>query len=484
MQKQMQGNILYRPVWLPLAITAAMLMIALGLLQGTASRSLNRLQHLHTHLERLTQAQEASLHIQRILLPHFDNSDPIAPAELIAIRGDIDKMRAVYADTETDIGAALRRAQAALNADDTQPREALLISLQELGHVLKAETTAHDNLIGGARQAAQLELDIAVGMMLVLPALALLIMFLVRNRILLPLKNLGWLMSQLARKDFATATAQDIDPMLKPLIDNYNTMVQRLADLEREHQARRESLESQVGAAARTLLDQQRTLANAERLAAVGEVAARLAHELRNPLAGMQLALTNLQHETNDPEHVERLGMVANELVRITTLLNSLLDQSRHQPEPSRPVRLGKLIQELLTLARFQVPERIRIHHDVPAGLNWRLPENELRRTLLNLVLNACQAIGDQAGNIHVQVRDEQGQLMLEVCDDGPGFTQPQLEMGIRPFSSTRPDGTGLGLAAVQRFAQSLQGRVRLHNIQPHGACVTLTLPDGEYHDE
>ena len=221
----MQGNILYRPVWLPLAITAAMLMIALGLLQGTASRSLNRLQHLHTHLERLTQAQEASLHIQRILLPHFDNSDPIAPAELIAIRGDIDKMRAVYADTETDIGAALRRAQAALNADDTQPREALLISLQELGHVLKAETTAHDNLIGGARQAAQLELDIAVGMMLVLPALALLIMFLVRNRILLPLKNLGWLMSQLARKDFATATAQDIDPMLKPLINNYNTMV-------------------------------------------------------------------------------------------------------------------------------------------------------------------------------------------------------------------------------------------------------------------
>lgn len=479
----MQGNILYRPVWLPVVITAAMLMIALALLQGTASRSLNRLQHLHTHLERLTQAQEASLHIQRILVPHLDDSDPIAPTALTAIRGDIDKMLAVYSDTKTDIGAALQRARTALAADNASPRQALIIALQQLGHVLKAETKAHDTLVAGAKQAAQLELDIAVGMMLALPALALLIMFLVRNRILLPLKNLGWLMSQLARKDFVTATAQDIDPMLKPLINNYNTMVQRLAELEREHQVRRESLESQVGAAARTLLDQQRTLANAERLAAVGEVAARLAHELRNPLAGMQLALTNLQQETSDPEHVERLGMVANELMRITALLNSLLDQSRHQPEPSRPVQLATVVHELLTLARYQVPERIRIHDQVPDGLSCRLPENELRRTLLNLVLNACQAMEGQAGNIRVQARNQQGQLLLEVCDDGPGFPQPLLETGIRPFSSTRPDGTGLGLAAVQRFAQNLQGKVRLHNIRPHGACVTLTLPNGEYHD-
>jgi two-component system NtrC family sensor kinase len=479
----MQGNILYRPVWLPVVITAAMLMIALGLLQGTASRSLNRLQHLHTHLERLSEAQKTSLHIQRILVPRFNNSDAIAPADMDAIRDDLNRMLNVNRDRDVDISAALLRARDALNAKDVQPRQALIIALQELGHVLKAETTAHDTLVGDAKQAAQLELDIASGMMLALPALALLIMFLVRNRILLPLKNLGWLMSQLARKDFSAATAQDIDPMLKPLIDNYNTMVQRLAELEREHQARRETLESQVGAAARTLLDQQRTLANAERLAAVGEVAARLAHELRNPLAGMQMALTNLQQETTDPEHVERLGMVTNELVRITALLNSLLDQSRHQPEPSRAVPLAPLVHELLTLARYQVPEKITIHDEVPDGLSWRLPENELRRTLLNLVLNACQAIGDRAGNIRVQAKNNHGQLVLEVCDDGPGFTQPLLQMGIRPFSSTRPDGTGLGLAAVQRFAQNLQGNVHLHNIQPHGASVTLTLPDGEHHD-
>ena len=78
----MLGNMLYRPVWLPVAITAVMLMIALALLQITATRSLNRLQHLHTHLERLTQAQEASLRIQRILLSHLDSDSVISPAAL------------------------------------------------------------------------------------------------------------------------------------------------------------------------------------------------------------------------------------------------------------------------------------------------------------------------------------------------------------------------------------------------------------------
>ena len=473
---------LYRPVWLPVAITAVMLMIALALLQGSATRSLNRLQRLHTHLERLTQAQETSLRIQRILLHNFDSAGTLSPAALEDIRADIGKMMAIHHDTEPEISAALQRALAALKPDNPDPRQALITALQELGHVLNAETYAHDTLMVGAKQAAQLELDIAATMMLVLPALALLIMFLVRKRILMPLKNLGWLMSQLARKDYAAAAARDIDPMLDPLIDNYNTMVRRLAELEREHQTRQESLESQVGAAARTLLDQQRTLANAERLAAVGEVAARLAHELRNPLAGMQLALTNLQHETRDPEHVERLGMVANELVRITALLNNLLDQSRHQPEPSRPVPLATLVDELLTLARYQIPERIRIHHEVPADLSWQLPENELRHTLLNLLLNACQAIGEGEGNIRVRARHEQHQLLLDVCDDGPGFPVSLLETGIRPFSSTRPDGTGLGLAAVQRFARNLQGGIRLHNVAPHGACVTLTLPEGKHH--
>jgi signal transduction histidine kinase len=293
-------------------------------------------------------------------------------------------------------------------------------------------------------------------------------------------------MSQLARRETPTSPASvtaEIDPMLKPLVDHYNDMVQRLAQLEDEHKIRQETLESQVRSAATSLLDQQRSLAKAEQLAAVGELAARLAHELRNPLAGMQMAITNLQDEVEDIEHIERLGLVAQELERITALLNGLLDQARLYPEPLQTIRLTSVVQELLTLARYQLPEHIGLEQQVPEELEWVLPENELRRSLLNLVLNACQAIGERRGVIRVLVHAEDGHLLIDVCDDGPGFPQTLLESGVRSFQTTRVNGTGLGLSSVQRFAQELHGTLQLHNHQPHGACVTLRIPPvGEKH--
>jgi two-component system NtrC family sensor kinase len=482
--KRMFGKPIYRPVWLPVAITAAMLMIALYMLLGTASRSLDRLRPLHTHLDRLMQAQQVSLDIQQLFIRHLGNESEINAADLARARASIEQLLTQYPDADSGIGMALHRALDAVTTAGDSPRRALANTLVQLDRVVDAETRAQDKEVTEVKQGAKLELDIASGVLLLLPAVGLLLMFLVRHRILLPLSNLGWLMTQLERQDYTTAASSEVDPMLRPLMENYNSMVNRLAELEREHRARQDSLQSQVDSAARTLLDQQRTLANAERLAAVGEVAARLAHELRNPLAGMQMALSNLQRETADPEHAERLGLVANELMRVTGLLNSLLDRSRHQPEASRQVCLAEVIGELFTLARYQLPDHIRLENQVPANLHWQLPENALRRTILNLVLNARQAMGETHGVISVSARAEAQQLRIEVCDDGPGFPAELLATGIQPFSSTRPDGTGLGLASVQRFAQSLHGSIQLHNRAPHGACVTLLLPTGEGHGQ
>ena len=70
------------------------------------------------------------------------------------------------------------------------------------------------------------------------------------------------------------------------------------------------------------------------------------------------------------------------------------------------------------------------------------------------------------------------------MCDDGPGFQESLLSSGIRTFKTTRPEGTGLGLVAVQRFVNELQGKLQLRNVAPHGACVTLIIPmPGNNHD-
>jgi two-component system NtrC family sensor kinase len=474
---------LYRPVWLPVTITAALLALSLALLLASAWRGMERLQPLHEHLNRMTQTEAIAMHIETILIDHLNTKTEISADAIKDVHGDIEKM--LSADGKKlgpDIRTSLQHAQQALSDNTLPPLSAITIALNELKHIVKGESVIHQTLVREAWKTADIELVIAGISIVVLPALGLLILFVVRNRILLPLNNLGWLMSQLGHREFSSATILDVDPMLAPLLDRYNGMVNRLTELEREHNARHESLEGQVRAAASNLLEQQRNLANAERLSAVGELAAHLAHELRNPLAGMQLALENLRQETTNSEHAERLDLIADELARVTSLLNGLLDQARHQPEVLRNVNLHALVGDLLKLARYQVPEHIEFSMDIPESLQWPLPENGLRRSLLNLVLNACHALDNTPGAIRISARQEGRQLRLEVCDDGPGFPQAILESKPRAFHTLRPGGTGLGLSLVQQFAHELNGSFTLSNLEPHGACAQLTIPKGESH--
>jgi len=262
-----------------------------------------------------------------------------------------------------------------------------------------------------------------------------------------------------------------------PLYENYNRLVTRLAELEEQNRARRQSLENQVRAATHALLEQQRELAAAERLTAVGEMAAGLAHELRNPLAGVQMALSNLNREITDPDHGKRLALVINELNHMTGLLSGMLSQTRQEPVAVSDIHLASAVAELLTLVSYQISANLRLVQEIPTELVCRLPAAGLHQALLNLVLNAAQAIGDKTGRIVIRAAAQGNEVLLSVGDDGPGFPQTLLQGGIRPFASGRVGGTGLGLAIVQRFIRDLGGTMRLENLTPRGACVIMTLP-------
>jgi signal transduction histidine kinase len=277
---------------------------------------------------------------------------------------------------------------------------------------------------------------------------------------------------------------QNVDPILRPLTQNFNAMVTRLEELEQEHVMRELDLTEQVEDATRTLLEQQRSLANTERLAAVGETMARIAHELRNPLAGVKLACSNLREEIAEkidtPDYQERIALVSGEIDRIIDLLNSLLDESRHKPEELNSVNLSSTIRSLVILARYQIPESIAVNVDIPDAIDCQLPASLFRQALLNLLLNASQAITDRHGQIKIEASAEGGMVKLTVRDDGPGFPQELVKQGIRVFVSYKPGGTGLGLSMVRRFVRSIGGTLQLNNLDPKGACVTMNLPCGE----
>jgi signal transduction histidine kinase len=135
------------------------------------------------------------------------------------------------------------------------------------------------------------------------------------------------------------------------------------------------------------------------------------------------------------------------------------------------------VVDEVVSLAQHQVDDRVRLETAVPQDLVWTLPEAGFRHALLNLVLNAAQALQESGGTVRVEAGMEGGELAVIVSDDGPGFPDALLSAGVHEFGSWRSGGTGLGLATVRRFAFANAGRLQLGNRPQGGARATLLLP-------
>jgi len=470
-------------LWLPAAVLGVLLILVLVIQLILSWMAHVQLAPVNRHLAQMSRLQIINLEVQEELLENVNGEGMLTRDERSQMRDEIKAILEMQAHLSDATPRGLAGARDVLANTDINSRKAMILALSYLHKVIDEEAGEHRKLIEEINRSTALEFKLGVIALLVFPACAILLIYMLRRRILEPLNHLGFLMTLLARKSYSPAPVAVIDPMLRPLTENYNTMVARLAELEAEHARREQDLEVQVENATRVLLEQQRRIASTERLAAVGEMMARIAHELRNPLAGVKLACSNLREELGQypaaPEYQERIDIVAGEIDRIIALLNSLLDQSRHKPEAMHDVAVSRAVSELIVLARYQIPGRIRIEQDIPEAIVCRLPDALFRQALLNLLLNACQALGDRPGRIVIKAARVDGLLNLSVCDDGPGFPRDLLESGIRAFVTHRTGGTGLGLSMVQRFVRAHGGSITLSNRDPHGACVTLELPCG-----
>lgn len=468
---------LYRPVWLSTGLMGVMLIVVLGLLVAVSWRAMRRLEPVQEHLVQLNAIQQTALRGQQVLLESLNGQTIISPEHLDELDADIARAIAMETNLVPETSSNLREVRDLLSKSNQDPAAGLVTSLGLIRRVLNAETQAHSRLLARVSADIAAEFRIALYGVIAFPLLGLAVLFSMRKRILMPLQNLKSLMALLAKQDYALAPIDDADPMIRPLFENYNALVGRLAQLEDEHRTRQRSLEDEVRAATKTLLEQSRGLARAERRAATGEFAAGVAHELRNPLAGIQMTLHNLRSEVSDPDQAERLDLVVAELKRLIRLLNDLLGQARHVPEPSVELDVPAIVRQLLALARYQVPQHIRLEQEGVAQLACSLPEAALRQAVLNLVMNAAQALQTEGSRIVVSVGLTDERLEIRVADDGPGFPAELLDSGVRQFATWREQGTGLGLAMVRRFARDLGGDLELRNEIPRGASAKLALP-------
>jgi signal transduction histidine kinase len=234
-----------------------------------------------------------------------------------------------------------------------------------------------------------------------------------------------------------------------------------------------------VGEIART----QGELVRKERLAAVGELAAVMAHEVRNPLGVVFNSLEALKHRSNpSPEVRSLLEIVGEEADRLNRIVEDLLDFARPNPPTRAPTAIDRVIASAVEVATCTVAQRrfqieMRIDPTLPLV---PIDERMIRQALINLLINALQAM-PSGGSVLVTAAaaelDGRTFAQVEVTDDGPGMSTETTARLFQPFFTTKATGTGLGLAVVRRFIEAHNGQVAVRSKKGDGSTFTLMLP-------
>ncbi|MET0090551.1 MAG: ATP-binding protein [Candidatus Thiodiazotropha sp.] len=467
-----------RFIWLPLGFSVLLVAFALTGLVAMSWRSLDRLHPVQAHMLNMGQIEEVGLSLEQTLLKAL-RGVTLDPAELQALKQQVVQISQMEGTLHPQTSQRLNAIVDSLQTDSPNRMQMLLNALGQLRDVLSNERSMHNSLLSDVVKSTHLEFRLAMGLMVGLPLVGGIALMLLLHRTRQPLKDLQDLLNRLGGREFKPVPEAQLNQtarLARPAFNSYNALVSRLQELEAEHLDRERLLEQRVREATTALLAQSRELSRAERLAAVGAVSAGFAHELRNPLAGIQLACSKVHQYLGEGEQGNRIAAVINELKRINHLLTQQVDMARHAPEPYVESPIAPSVNELLGLIRYQVPEGMTLSSQIGDDLICLLPIAGLRQALLNLVLNAVQIQG-QEGHVTITAEHQEGQLLIQVRDAGPGFPEEMLRMGVRPFATGREGGTGLGLAMVRRFVRDHDGDLSLDNPADGGGCVSLRLP-------
>lgn len=224
----------------------------------------------------------------------------------------------------------------------------------------------------------------------------------------------------------------------------------------------------------------EREVMRADQLAMVGQIAAGVAHELRNPLTSVKMLVqTNLREATRLGFPSEDLEIIEQEIRRMERCLQQFLDFARPQKPESRPVSLSALVDQTFAL----VEGRSRRQHVAVRLVRPPIPvvaeadEDQIRQLIVNLVLNALDAM-PEGGEIEVRLeRHDDDFAELSVLDTGPGIAESLFPTLFDPFVSTKETGIGLGLAVSHRIAVGHGGTLSAVNRPQGGACFVLRLP-------
>ncbi len=237
------------------------------------------------------------------------------------------------------------------------------------------------------------------------------------------------------------------------------------------------------------VFDDITALLQAQRNAAWGEVARRLAHEIKNPLTPIQLSAERLQHKYASlvpPDQTETLQKLTDTIVQqveaMKDMVNEFSDYARSPGLQFETVSIGELLREVLTLYQSHSNHQFILLNS-PTDIRIKLDKNRMRQVFHNLLKNAIEA-SEEAGkpvdiaiSYHIIVQQHMPWLEITFHDQGPGLPKNMVDKLFEPYATTKTKGTGLGLAIVKKIIEEHGGDVWAENLNPEGAGIIIRLP-------
>ncbi len=221
-------------------------------------------------------------------------------------------------------------------------------------------------------------------------------------------------------------------------------------------------------------------LVQSEKLAAVGQIAAGIAHEIRNPLTSIKMIVQLLRKRLQEDETGrESVQAILDEINRLEVVINGLLDFARPMELALRPVDVTDVIDNVLQFMQADLRHRkIELVKDMDESLpKVMLDADRMKQVFMNVILNSMQAM-PEGGRLAIKCRydDEDGKVQVEISDTGIGMSQEILARVFEPFFSTRSGGTGLGLANVKKIMDQHGGSIHIESAEGEGTNVIISM--------
>jgi len=300
-------------------------------------------------------------------------------------------------------------------------------------------------------------------------------------RISRPVRAMAEAMQRLAKGEYPPKIEVRSNDEIGYLAENFNKMSDELAAAHRLLVHSAENLERKVEERTTELKDMQDHLIQTEKLAALGKLAAGVAHEINNPLTGI-LTNSSLMLEDcaeDDPTRPD-LQTIVDETLRCRKIVKGLLDFARQTPPQKQLISLNQVVEDVLGLLRNQVGFReigVTIQLD-PTPSSVMADHDQMRQVILNIVLNAAEAMNGKGElTISSSIERQNRVIRLAIHDNGPGIPDEVKSRIFEPFFTTKSTGTGLGLSIAYGIVERHGGEISIASAKGQGTTVSVDLP-------